>query len=319
MKSTIRVALLVSIALLSAGCAGGEPTPSRSQGDSNVVEVIARGLTLDAPDEIPSGWTTFRLKNESNMIHFAVLERMPEGVGIEEQQQEIAPVFQQGMDLLNEGKFDAAMEIFGELPEWYEQIVFIGGPGLISPGGTAQASVYLEPGTYLLECYVKTNGVFHSFNPSPSSFGMVHEFTVTEASSGAPEPSAALEIKLSSESGITVEGDPVPGELTVAVHFEDQKAHENFVGHDVHLVRLTDDVDLQELAAWMDWTKPTGLQTPAPAEFLGGTQEMPAGETAYFTVRLEPGRYAWIAEVTSPEEKGMLKAFNVPARGDSAK
>ena len=62
----------------------------------------------------------------------------------------------------------------------------------------------------------------------------------------------------------------------------------------------------------MDWTQPTGLETPAPAEFLGGTHEMPAGGRAYFTVRLEPGRYAWIAEVPSPVEKGMLKTFTVP-------
>ena len=307
MKPTAVLTLMVALALASSGCAGCDGTPS-----PNVVEVIARGLVFEAPDEIPSGWTTFRLKNESSLTHFAVLERLPEGIGIKDQHEQIAPVFQEGMDLLNAGNSDAAMEKFGELPEWFSQIVFMSGPGVTAAGQTSQTTVYLEPGTYLLECYVKTNGVFHSYNPSPSSYGMVHELTVTEDSSAALEPSATLEITLSGERGIEVEGDLVPGEHAVVVYFEDQKVHENFVGHDVHLARLEDDTDIQELATWMDWTQPTGLETPAPAEFLGGTHEMPAGGTAYFTVRLEPGRYAWIAEVPSPVEKGMLKTFTVP-------
>ena len=298
------------------GCTGREVVPPPPT-DANVVEVTAIGLELHAPDEISSGWTTFRLKNESEMIHFAVVQRLPEGIGIREQQEFVAPVFQQGMDLLNSGQTDAAMAKFGELPEWFEQIVFVGGPGLISAGKTAQTSLFLEPGTYLMECYVKTGGIFHSFNPSPSAYGMVHEFTVTNDSSSAAAPNPTLEITISSERGIEIMGDVVPGEHTVAVRFEDQIVHENFLGHDVHLTRLHDDTDIQELAAWMDWSQPLGLQTPSPFEFLGGTHEMPAGSTAYFTVNLEPGRYAWISEVTSPDTKGMLKTFTVEAKSDS--
>ena len=306
--------LKVALVLVSAGCAPSDDAPS--PGEPNVVDVVATGLTFEAPSELPSGWTTFRLRNESGMIHFALLQRLPEGVGIQDQQEQVAPIFQEGMDLLNAGNAAAAVERFGELPEWFHRIVFVGGPGLISPGRTGQASVFLEPGTYLLECYVKTDGVFHSYNPDPSTYGMIHQFTVTERSSGAPEPTATLEIRLSSAQGIEVEGIVAPGEHTIAVHFEDQKVHENFVGHDVHLARLTDDTDLDELATWMDWTQPTGLESPAPVQFLGGTQEMSSGETAYFSVSLEPGRYAWIAEVPFSEDKGMLVMFSVPPAND---
>ena len=311
MKPNIIVTLLVLIVCVSSGCSERESVPSQQSGDLNVVEVIARGLEVEAPDEIPSGWATFRLSNESGMIHFAVLQRLPAGIVLKDQQEQVAPVFQKGLDLLNAGETDAAMEKFGELPEWAGQIVFMSGPGLTSAGKTTETSVYLEPGTYLLECYVKTNGVFHSYNPSPSAYGMVHELTVTEEPSGAPEPRATLTITLSSDRGIEIDKEPTPGKHIVAVYFEDQRVHENFLGHDVHLVRLENGTDIEELAIWMDWSQPTGLQTPAPAEFLGGTNEMPAGETAYFTVHLEPGRYAWIAEVTNPAEKGMLKIFTV--------
>jgi hypothetical protein len=66
---------------------------------------------------------------------------------------------------------------------------------------------------------------------------------------------------------------------TVAAHFTDQKIHENFVGRDVHLVHLQDHTDLEALTSWMDGSHPGSLETPAPAEFLGGLEEMPARST----------------------------------------
>lgn len=301
--------LLAAVVFVAPGCDRYQPP---SDADAGTVEVVARGLTFEAPDSIRTGWTTFRFRNESGMIHFAVVERLPEGVGVREQQQQVAPVFQRGMDLLNAGKADAAMREFGELPEWFGQVVFMGGPGLTSPGHTSRSTMFLEPGTYMLECYVKTNGVFHSYNPDTTAFGMVRQFIVTSSASETSEPDATLNLTLSSERGIEMTGDPVAGEQTIAVHFEDQKAHENFVGHDVHLVRLTDSTDMDRLTAWMDWSANGGLETPAPGEFLGGVNEMPAGSTGYFTVRFAPGRYGWIAEVPDSRAKGLLQEFSVP-------
>ena len=313
MYTRIHTLFFVLLLTLSLGCEPADEAAVETAPEPNVVDVVARGLTFEMPDRIPAGWTTFRLVNSSEMTHFAVVERMPEGVGLVEQQTEVAPIFQDGMNLLNEGDADAAMAAFGELPAWFGEIEFLGGPGLTSAGETSQATVYLEPGTYLMECYVKTDGVFHSYNPSPDVYGMVYEFTVTEDTTSAVAPTPTLALTLSAENGIEVDGDITPGRHTVAVQFADQQAHENFVGHDVHLVRLEEDTDLAELQTWMDWTQPTGLETPAPAVFLGGLNEMPAGATGYFTVDLAPGRYAWIAEVPNAEEKGLMQVFTVPA------
>lgn len=314
---TQRVVLLSVATALTAGCTT-EQTDTAPLRSGNVVEIVARGLQFEAPDEIESGWTTFRFRNESAMIHFALLQRFPEGVGIEEQQRLVAPVFQEGLRLLNSGETDAAMQKFGELPEWFGQIVYTGGPGLLSPGKTSESIVHLEPGTYLIECYVKTDGVFHSFNPDTLAYGMVRQLRVTGTESDASAPEPTLSLTISSSRGIEVAGNAIAGEHTIAVRFEDQQAHENFVGHDVHLVRLTDTTDVGRVAAWMDWTQRTGLETPAPAEFLGGTNEMPAGATGYFTASLEPGRYAWVAEVPNPQDKGMLQIFEVTADGVGA-
>ena len=82
--------------------------------------------------------------------------------------------------------------------------------------------------------------------------------------------------------------------------------------NDVHLVRVEDDTDLEELASWMNAFNPTGLVSPpAPAEFLGGVEDMSANTTGYFTVRLTPGNYVWISEVPDPAGKGMLETFTV--------
>ncbi len=307
----------LSFALLIVGvaaCAPSENQPvsgSKSGEGVGIVEVVARDLTLEAPEQIESGWTTFRFTNTAPMVHFAVVEKMPEGQGLESHQSEVAPVFQAGLELLGAGELDAALEKFGELPAWFGEIIFLGGPGLTSPGKTSEATVYLEPGTYLLECYVKTDGVFHSYNPDPAVYGMVHEFEVTAEASAAVEPTATLQIEVSSSGGIEMTGSPTRGDHTISVHFADQLVHENFVGHDVHLVQLPEGVDLGVLESWMDWTQPGGLQTPGPAPFLGGLNEMPAGSTGYFTATLEPGNYAWISEVPGAAAKGMLKTFQV--------
>jgi hypothetical protein len=314
MKTTLRWTLAFLLALLSGACSSRDQSASRPSATPDVVLVTARGLTLDAPDQIPAGWVTFRFRNESSMVHFGVLERMPAGIGIDEQQKQVAPVFQAGMNLLSEGHPGAAQAEFGKLPAWFAKVVFLGGPGLTSPGRTSETTVKLTPGTYLMECYVKTAGVFHSYNPDSGAYGMVHQFRVTAPPSGAPEPSATLRITLSTEHGIQVHGDPVPGVQTVAVHFDDQELHGNFVGHDLHLVKLGDGVDPAAVAAWMDWTQPHGLEVPAPATFLGGVQEMPAGDTGYLTVDLTPGRYAWISEVPHPDRSGMLRTFTVPVQ-----
>ncbi len=302
-----RILLLATLLFPAPGWAGSGPS---------TVEVVARGMTFLAPDRVPSGWLTFRLRNESGMVHFALIQRLPEGVTLEDQQAQVAPLFQQGMDLIIAGDPDAAMAKFGELPPWFAQFELLGGAGLVGPGETAQSTVYLEPGNYLLECYIKTNGVFHSYNPNPGVKAMIHAFTVTPEASGAAEPEADLRITLSAEDGFEIDGEPAPGRHTVAVHFRDQKAHENFQGHDIHLARLEDDTDLAQLEQWMDWSRPEGLQTPAPVMFLGGLNEMPAGRTGYLHVDLEPGRYAWIAEVPGSMAKGMLKVFTVAADSD---
>jgi len=45
---------------------------------AHVVEVTARDFAFDAPDQIPSGWTTFRMTNAGEQEHFLYIYRLPE-------------------------------------------------------------------------------------------------------------------------------------------------------------------------------------------------------------------------------------------------
>ena len=313
-RSIAQLSTLLAAVVLVGCQAGEDAAEAPTEAPGNVVEFSAQGLTfVGVPDEVPAGWTTFRFSNTSEMIHFALLWKMPEGQGIEAHQLEAAPVFQEGYELLVEGDIDGANETFGELPAWFGELVAMGGPGLTSPGQTSQATVQLEPGTYVMECYIKTGGIFHSYNPDPDTYGMVAEFEAVEMEVSGEEPEPTLEVMITAEDGFRIQGSPTPGEHTVQVTFLDQATYPNFAGHDLHVVHLSPEVDTDELESWMDWTNEAGMAAPAPATFIGGINELPVGEVGYFGLTLEAGEsYAFIAEVPDPGEKGMMGVITVP-------
>ncbi|MEE9208753.1 MAG: hypothetical protein V3U67_10375 [Gemmatimonadota bacterium] len=303
---------IVLAAISLAACQPTDPDPSADTGsrqatevssDVYVVEILARDYAFVGPAEISSGWTTFRLTNEGTEHHFLFLSLLPDGKMFDDYVAEVALPFDSVWHELRDGTIDKpeAGAMLGRLlPEWFGSVKPMGGPGLVAAGGVAQTSVELEPGVYVMECYVKTpDGEFHGM------LGMARPLTVTSDASGALEPQADIEITLSNYD-LRIRGDMTAGEHTVAVHFQE---HPNYgLGNDVHLVRLEDGTDTEQVVRWMDWMNVDGLRAPGPAQFVGGTHEMPVGYTAYFTVNLAPGRYAWIAESTA---EGMVREFTI--------
>ncbi|HET7273920.1 MAG TPA: hypothetical protein VFI91_02005 [Longimicrobiaceae bacterium] len=309
-------------------------------GQANVVEVTAahRGGEhhfIISDRTIPHGWTTFRFDNASPSDHFVLLYSVPdearmaaEDAGqdlLEHWYQTVTVPFQETFNPYIRGEIgygDFVDDLIGALSvsaPWYfaPGAPTMGGPGLTAAGHSSETTVNLEPGTYVIECYVKNeNQEFHSY------LGMLGQLTVTEAASGAREPRATASISISQpdRGGIQIPDDLRPGMQTFAIHFGEQPqfGYEHLLGHNAHLVALDDKDDsalLAELADWMDWMKPGGLSVRAPegARFLGGSMEMAGGKTAYYTVNLKPGDYAWIAEVPDPAGKNMLKTFTVPS------
>jgi len=274
----------------------------------NTIMIITEVMDFQTVDTIPSGWNTFKYINNSDETHFFLFDKYPVGKTIEDMEKEVAPTFQKGMDLINEGKAEEGFAAFNKLPAWFFEVVFSGGSGLLSPGHASETTINLVPGYYILECYVKMeNGKFHS------TMGMTKPIIVTADDSGNKAPDATVNITLSSTDGIILNNPITKGKQTFAVHFKDQIVHENFVGHDINLVKLDKNINLETLEKWMNWADPEGLISPAPQGFifLGGVNDMPAGSTGYFTLTLEAGNYALISEVPNASSKKMLMSFTV--------
>lgn len=307
--------ILVLCTPFLVSCGSKEESPiDRQTSAPNVVEVRAiydaeNNLHLFETEieTIPSGWTTFRLINASPMVHFLFLDHLPGERTSKELLTEVSPIFQEVSDLIAEGRNEEGNGKFSELPPWFNDIVFRGGPGFVSPGYTAEATLYLTPGNYVMECYVKTaEGVFHW------NLGMYKDLLVTNKESKASPPTGATLKLTTTDQGLVLEGNATSGDHLVAVHF--QQKTPALIAKDVHLIRLDQGTDLEETLNWLDFMQPTGListaEHPAPAIFLGGVHEMPMGNVAYFPVTLTPGDYAWISE--QPIAEATYIKFSVP-------
>lgn len=106
------------------------PTAQRLPG--NIVDVVAGDFFLRAPDTIPAGLTTLRLRVLQG-DHIAILVRLDSG--------------HTASDLLR------ARREGHPRPPWMH---FVGGPGFPGPNGTANATLVLAPGSYVLLCDVES-------------------------------------------------------------------------------------------------------------------------------------------------------------------
>lgn len=307
--------------------------PGRARGRRNELEIVAshdhetnQHLFELSTDEIASGWTTLELENRTEHTHFVYSSKIPQPAIDDAEAEEmdllefwietVTKPFQYFLDAtFVPGKNpDGAdnTDIYDTLfPPWFGDIEWYGGPGLTAGHRSSKATIRLDPGEYILECYVKDHvNDFHSYH------GMIDLLSVTDDESDASEPRSTFDLRLSTD-GIEVDTDVRPGQHVVGVLIEDQQVYANLVLHDAHLIRFDGSTDAAAVNGWMNWTDPTQLISDGtePQTFVGGLMDIgPAGlpRTGYVHVNLKPGDYAWVAEVPSPDDKGFLTEFSVP-------
>lgn len=308
--------LLIAIGLSVTSCqeVKEEVKEVVSDDDSykDTVTIVTNVMDFVMPDTLHAGWHTFQYQNKSKEPHFFLLEKYPSGKDLEDAKTEVIPHFQNGMNQIMEGQMEEAELEFYKLPEWYQAVQFLGGSGIISPGLTSTTTLKLDTGNYIIECYMKMDGgVFHS------SMGMMAQFTVLPSEDGAGELTVKPDYKVTigSEEGISLSDSVISsGKRTFHVKYLNQKVHENFVGHDINIAKVSSEADLDSLDAWMNWATPNGLLGAAPdgVTFLGGVNDMPADGEGYFTVDLESDqRYVLLSETPNAISKDMLVEFTV--------
>lgn len=295
-----------------AACSGpeSEPEPEPTEAIpeatavSSLIDIEATNYAFTAPPTFPSGWVTLRFDNVVPETHFMLLWRLPKGKTFDDYAAQVSKPFndlykEYHSGALEQGEF--LEELGAALPDWFGTAQRMGGPGFTAPGHTSQTTVYLEPGEYVIECYVRSEVEEDTFH---SKHGMLRPLIVTETVAAEAPPEADIEITLSNYE-IVVSGEPTPGEHTVRVRVEEDP--DGLILHNVHLARLDEDTAVEDVAQWLDWVD--HMLPPAPAEFLGGAGQITAGNESYFTVTLEQGRYAWVSETWGVQ--GMVHEFTV--------
>jgi hypothetical protein len=271
--------------------APGAPAANTSQGSfdpaTHVAVVHAKDFAFDAPDSISAGWTTFHLVNDGPNLHHVQIVRLDSGK--------------------TAADFGAAMEASAKNhtppPSW---LVFAGGPNAPNPKSEADAMINMQPGNYVLICFVDIPDHVPHFTK-----GMVRPLKVT-AASGAPaaEPTADLTVTLA-DYAFTTEGAPTAGKHTIKVVNKGPQPHE------LELVRFAPGKTMKDANEYMEKAYAGKADGPPPFEALGGIASEIPGTTEYFTTDLTPGNYAFLCFVPDAKdgkahlEHGMIKEFKI--------
>ncbi len=299
----MKYVLAVVVTAIMAGCSGSErktettaenPVPTKIQISSNTLDIIM-------PDTLSAGLNHLVYQNKSDMTHFLLFNKVPDSISIREYSQQLTKPFQEVMDAISNNQ-----EPPNNFPAWLGDMVNMGGVGLTSAGQTSESYVNFTPGNYIVECYIKSDGIFHS------SSGMLKQIRVVDQVNEASEPTANITVNVDS-SGLTLQGELVPqaGNVCFKISHGVSKLFPNFTRPDVHLVKITEGASLEALEEYMDWTTVNGMVSNAPVVFLGGVQEMPEGSTSYFRQYLSPGKYILIGEVPTPRSNGFYYEFEI--------
>ena len=260
--------------------------PTTTVPPSSRLDVTAVEFQYDAggPVNLAAGEVTITLRNSGQEIHHAQLLRLHDGVTSD--------------DVAAAGSNDPSAAPVLALGDE------VGGPGMVSPGGTAQSTQFLTPGSYLMFCLVRSpSGETHTAD------GMVAQFDVTSqrASHSVPRPTAELRL---TDSGFGLPSPfPRRGVLKVA-----NRGHQP---HEVTFLRLPTGRTEAAIQPYLRALQASPLlQPPPPYRAAGGVAAVSPGETAIVPVDLKPGTYVAICLVRGGDGRphalhGMIKRFTV--------
>ena len=265
-----------------SGSSGSTSSGSTASGDKiQTMSITAKDYAFDAPASIPSGLTALLLKDASPVeLHQASLAKLSAGQTISD--------------------FLTTLMT----PTAGVTTTFVAGPQAIAPGDETGVTTFLEPGSYVMLCFI----------PSPDGTphfakGMVAPLTV--ADSGAPVVDLpAADTSISAGEFAFIDAPPSTAGRHV-FRFENKGQQD----HEVVLVELDPGMTAIDFVKSFDPAAPPG---PPPGRPMGGVTGASPGARAMFEADLEAGaRYAYICFVSDPEsgkthaELGMTREFSV--------
>jgi hypothetical protein len=256
------------------------PAQAGASADPAVVTFHAKDFAFDGPDQIPAGMTTFKLVNDGPNFHHLVIVRLDSGKTVAD--------------------FGEAMKKQGPLPAWAP---IIGGPNGPDPTKESNATLDLQPGNYVLLCFVDIpDHVPHAAK------GMVKPLTVTAATgASAAAPAADLNVTLN-EYAFQTSAPITAGAHTIKV------TNAGAQDHEVELVKLAPGKKVDDLMKWMSSPKPEG---PPPGSGIGGAIVGRGAGPVTFKADFTPGDYAFLCFIPDIKDgkphlmKGMVQTFTI--------
>ena len=291
------VVLTVTVAFITA-CNGEDKTPSPAVAAPvpNVVSLTATDGTISAPDSIPAGWTTFRMANHGNEVHYGHIVRLDDG--------------RTPKDLV--GAYAEAIRTSAPRPAWVKRF---GGPGGAAPHDSSSVTQQLEPGSYVWICPVEDSaGTPHFTRGETKPFVVFPVAANAAASAGAPTSDATISL---ADFSFTVAAPLKAGRHTI--HVQNGGAEP----HDLNLMKLAPGRTIEDVRNFLNPERARRDDAKAAPSLEsigipvgGGVAAMSPGMSAYFDVNLTPGDYVVFCMVTAPDgkshiEHGMVQPLKV--------
>jgi len=271
----------------AGGATPAAPSLASFDPATHVAIVHGKDFSFDAPDSITAGWTTIHFVNDGPSLHHLQIVRLDSGKTVAD--------------------FGAAMEAAGKNhtapPSW---IVMAGGPNAPNPTGESNATLDMQPGNYVLICFVDIPNHVPHFTK-----GMIRPLKVTAASGAASaEPTADVTIALA-DYAFTVTGPLTAGKHTFKVSNTGPQEHE------VEVFRLAPGKTVKDFNGYVQQAYAGTTSGPPPFDAIGGIAAEPKGAGEYFTADITPGNYLLICFVSDAKdgkphvEHGMIKEISV--------
>jgi len=276
------VPLLLGVSALSAQ-PGGSPRAALASPalPGHVVEVSAGEFFFQAPDSIPAGLTTFRLRQIGLVHHRVAVGGAARDSLASDRGDQTRGFHMMWLVRLDSGKtvadFYRAKEA-GERTPWARHL---GGPGFAMPPGTSNATLVLEPGNYVVSCFVgsarEDRTRFHLLN------GMLRALTVLpNPAPVAAMPAPDVVIRVSESGALQYSAPIVAGRRVLRIENAGPRSYEFSVR------RVVRGRTTAEALAW----RPGDIATrPPPFEPRGGLADVPSGGSLITTMDFEPGDY----------------------------
>ncbi len=262
-----------------------------------MVPLSTTEYAFQAPDTVSAGWTTLRLANLGQELHYAHIVRLDSGRTV----QELVDAYAE------------AIRTSGPRPKW---VTRFGGPGGTAPGDSSSVTQFLEPGSYVWICPVEDQagnphfgrGEFKTFIVSPAGPAVANR----EAA-----PDAGVVIRLLDFSFAL--GDTLrAGRHTVRVE------NAGVEPHDLVVMKLEPGKTVQDIMTWLNPERARrpgqAEEPPPPLESLGspagGIAAIAPGMAVFFERDYAPGEYVLMCMATAPDgrshiEHGMIQQVSI--------